>query len=40
MKNNDFGAETVEQARYEQLTSYSLEHLRLADKALGRIKGE
>ena len=36
----DFGSEIVEQARYERLTLYSLEHLRLADMALGRIKGE
>lgn len=36
----DFGAEIVEQARYERLTLYSLENLRLADKALGRIKDE
>ena len=35
----DFGSEIVEQARYEQLTLYSLEHLKLADKVLGRIKG-
>jgi hypothetical protein len=36
----DFGAEIVEQARYERLTLYSLENLRLADKAHGRIKDE
>ena len=36
----DFGSEIVEQARYERLTLYSLENLRLADMALGRIKGE
>jgi hypothetical protein len=36
----DFGCEILGQARYERLTLYSLEHLRLADKALGWIKGE
>ena len=36
----DFGSEIVDQVRYERLTFYSLEHLRLADKALGRPKVE
>ena len=36
----DFGSEIVEQARYERITLYSLENLKLADQALGRIKGE
>ena len=36
----DFGSEIVEQTRYERLTLYSLEHLGLADMALGRIKEE
>jgi hypothetical protein len=34
----NFGPETIENARYEMLTLYSLEHLQLADEALGRHK--
>ncbi len=36
----EFRSEIVERARYERLILYSLEHLKLADKALGRIKGD
>ena len=36
----DFGSEILEQVRYERLPLYSLEHLRLADTAIGRIRGE
>jgi hypothetical protein len=36
----DFGSEIVEQAGYQRLTLYSFENLKLADKALGRTKGD
>jgi hypothetical protein len=32
----DFGAEMLENARYEMITLYSMEHLQLANRALGR----
>jgi hypothetical protein len=36
----DFDSEIVEQARHENRALFSLENLRLANKALGRRKGE
>lgn len=32
----EFGSESLQNSRYEMITLYSLEHLQLANEALGR----
>ena len=34
----NFDPETIENARYEMQTLYSMEHLQLANEAIGRVK--